>query len=405
MKIPITRDFDWGLFTSWLLLVVLGIIAIYSASTIKIEDEITSVGFYWKQTIFFFVSLFFIFLILKIPASILDVFIYPTFFIILSCLILVLFMPPINNAHRWLLIFGVRFQPSEFAKVVLILVCAKIMAKENISNFRMVVQPLFFMLFPLVLILRQPDLGTAIVLFVVYFVMLIQAGYPLFYLFLIMTPLISMFTSFYVPIFIVFALSLIFFLWKNKFTIHFITLIMVINLFVLFITPVLWGSLKPYQQNRILTFIDPSRDPLNAGYQIIQAKIAIGSGQVFGKGFLEGSQKNMNFLPEHHTDFIFSVISEEFGFIGSMALIILFIYFFFRIIKCIFKSEIRERRIAMAGCLGFLFFQVFINIGMNVGLMPTTGIPLPFISYGGSNLLASSIAVGLVLKYSQEKDL
>jgi rod shape determining protein RodA len=166
----------------------------------------------------------------------------------------------------------------------------------------------------------------------------------------------------------------------------------------------LWGSLKPYQQNRILTFIDPTRDPLNTGYQVIQAKIAVGSGQIFGKGFLGGTQKNMNFLPEHHTDFIFSVIAEEFGFIGSVLLLLVFFYFFLRIVKNITRSQIKERRIAMAGIFGFLFFQVVINIGMNIGLMPTTGIPLPFISYGGSNLLINSISVALILKYSQDKD-
>jgi rod shape determining protein RodA len=168
---------------------------------------------------------------------------------------------------------------------------------------------------------------------------------------------------------------------------------------------VLWGSLKTYQQNRILTFLDPTRDPLNAGYQVIQAKIAIGSGQLFGKGFLEGTQKNMKFLPEHHTDFIFSVISEEFGFVGSVLLLTLFIFFFFRIIRNIFRSEIKERRIVMAGIFGYLFFQVVINIGMNIGMMPTTGIPLPFISYGGSSLLVNSVSVALVLKYGSEKDL
>ncbi|MCL2065398.1 MAG: rod shape-determining protein RodA [Candidatus Cloacimonetes bacterium] len=402
MKIPITREFDWKLFISWLILVFFGFFAIFSASSIKIDDEITTVDFWWKQIVFFLISLFFMFVILKIPSTLLDIFTFPSYFIVLSCLIIVLFMPAINNAQRWLLIFGVRFQPSEFAKIVIILVNARIMSRDNISNFRLVLQPLIFMVFPFFLILQQPDLGTALVLLAVYVVMLIQAGFPLWNLFLLITPLISIITSFYIPAFIIFALLLIYFLWKKKYGVHFITLIMVINLFVLFITPVLWGSLQPYQQNRILTFIDPTRDPLNTGYQIIQAKIAIGSGQLFGKGFLEGSQKNMNFLPEHHTDFIFSVISEELGFIGSILLLVLFIYFFRRIIKNIFRSEIKERRIAMAGCLSFLFFQVFINIGMNVGIMPTTGIPLPFISYGGSNMLASSIAVALVLKYSQE---
>ena len=404
MKLPFSRSFDWTLFALWFLLVSLGIVAIFSASTIKVDDDISRADFYWKQILFFLFSLLIMCIIFKIPSTILDIFVYPGYFLILSCLILVLFMPPVNNAHRWILIFGVRFQPSEFAKILIILANAKLMAKENISNFKLIVQPLLFMLVPFVLILQQPDLGTGLVLVVVYFIMLIQAGYPLLHLFLLLTPFISVVTSFYIPSFIVFAILLILFLWRKRFTLHFISFLMIVNLFIFFITPVLWGSLKPYQQSRILTFVDPTIDPLNTGYQVIQAKIAIGSGQLFGKGFLEGSQKNMNFLPEHHTDFIFSVISEEFGFVGSVLVLVIFAFFFLGMIKNTFNSAIKERRIAMAGFLGFLFFQVFINIGMNVGLMPTTGIPLPFVSYGGSNLLASSIAVAFVLKYSQEKD-
>jgi rod shape determining protein RodA len=234
--------------------------------------------------------------------------------------------------------------------------------------------------------------------------MLAQAGFPLLILFILMTPIISMITSFFIPAFIIFALLLIFLLYKSKFSLPLISFIIVINLFFLFITPVLWNSMRPYQQNRILTFIDPSRDPLNTGYQVIQARIAVGSGQLLGKGFLEGTQKNMNFLPEQHTDFIFSVLAEEFGFVGSVALLLVFLFFFIRIVKNIYRSEIKERQIAMAGIFGYLFFQVSINIAMNIGLMPTTGITLPFISYGGSSLLVNSFAVALILKYSQEKD-
>jgi rod shape determining protein RodA len=182
-----------------------------------------------------------------------------------------------------------------------------------------------------------------------------------------------------------------------------ITVASIINVFIALITPVFWMGLKDYQQNRILTFMDPTRDPLGAGYQIIQAKIAIGSGSLFGKGWLKGTQKNMNFLPEHHTDFIFSVVGEEFGFLGSILLLILFAAFFSRIINNVGELKIRERKVASAGILAYLMFQTFINIGMNIGLVPATGIPLPLISYGGSNLLINSIAVGVVLKYMNER--
>ncbi|MDZ4122097.1 MAG: FtsW/RodA/SpoVE family cell cycle protein, partial [Candidatus Cloacimonadaceae bacterium] len=145
------------------------------------------------------------------------------------------------------------------------------------------------------------------------------------------------------------------------------------------------------------------RDPLGAGYQIIQSKIAIGSGSTFGKGWLEGTQKNMNFLPEHHTDFIFSVIGEEFGFFGGLALLGLFFAFFWRLILAVGQIKVRERQIAASGITVYLMFQTFINIGMNIGLVPATGIPLPFISYGGSNLLINAMAVGVVLKFLNER--
>ena len=146
-------------------------------------------------------------------------------------------------------------------------------------------------------------------------------------------------------------------------------------------------------------------DPFGSGYQIIQSKIAIGSGQFFGKGFLLGTQKNMNFLPEHHTDFIFSVIGEEFGFLGCTIILILFFLFLMKIAKGISILKRAEMKFAAVGILSFLTFQIFINIGMNIGIVPTTGIPLPFISYGGSSLVINVLSVGLILKFLKERSI
>jgi len=404
MKPLFNREFDKKLFFLWIILMFIGLVAVYSASTLKIEDGYVRSDLYLRQLIFVILSFITMFIVLKIPTTIMEIFIYPGYILTLVLLVVVFFMPPVNNAYRWISIGGFSIQPSEMAKIVLVLSCAKIMCKANISKLHMLLKSFVFLIIPFILVLRQPDLGTALVLIVMYVVMLAQAGFPLLILFILMTPIISMITSFFIPAFIVFALLLIFLLYKSKFSLPLISFIIVINLFFLFITPLLWNSLRPYQQNRILTFIDPTRDPLNTGYQVIQARIAVGSGQLLGKGFLEGTQKNMNFLPEQHTDFIFSVLAEEFGFIGSVALLLVFLFFFMRIVKNIYRSEIKERQIAMAGIFGYLFFQVSINIAMNIGLMPTTGITLPFISYGGSSLLVNSFAVALVLKYSQEKD-
>jgi len=405
MSFPFTKEFDWTLFILWLLLVSFGVVAIYSASTVKIEDDITHYDYYLKQFIYSMLALVLMFIILKIPTTILDVFVYPSFYLVFILLIVVFFMPAVNNSQRWITFGSVRIQPSEIAKVVLVLISAKILSKPHITPLQMMYKPLLFILPVFFMVLKQPDLGTSVVLMVTFFVMLAQADFPPISMFLIITPIISILTSFVYQVFILYAIFLIFLLIIKKFAAQYIIVIMIINIVFCFMTPVLWQSLKPYQQNRILTFIDPNRDPLNTGYQVIQAKIAVGSGQLFGKGFLEGTQKNMNFLPEHHTDFIFSVVSEEFGFVGSVLLLILFMLFFLRIIRNIYRSEVKERRIAMSGVLAFLGFQVMINVGMNIGLMPTTGITLPFISYGGSSLLMNSVGVALVLKYGGEKDI
>jgi len=403
LKIGISKNFDWQLFATWFILVVYGIIIIFSASTVKIGTEVIRSGFWWKQIIFFVLSLISVFLIIRIPANILDIFTYPTYFLTILLLLVVFFLPS-SGINRWISLGRINFQPSELAKIIVILVNARILAKKHLTYLQMVLKPLVFALIPFILIIQQPDLGTGLVLLVSYCMMLLQAGFPPLIFFILVTPLISILTSFYIPAFLIFALLLGLLLWKKKYSLPMITFIMILNLFFLFATPVIWRSFKPYQQKRILTFLDPSRDPLNSGYQVIQAKIAIGSGQLTGKGFMQGTQKNMNFLPEHHTDFVFSVISEELGFVGSASVLLLFLYFFIRIIKNLNKTEIFERKIAITGIFGFLFFQALTNIGMNIGLMPTTGIPLPFFSYGGSNLLINSIAVALVLKYGQDKD-
>ncbi len=249
----------------------------------------------------------------------------------------------------------------------------------------------------------EPDFGTTLVFWTSLLAMLIAAEVPLFFILLIISPVISVVSSVWWPAIPIWLLIFIFLLLRAHLSWVTITVASIGNIFVALITPVLWMALKDYQQNRVLTFLDPTRDPLGAGYQIIQAKIAIGSGSMFGKGWLLGTQKNMNFLPEHHTDFIFSVIGEEFGIIGFVLLLAVFAAFFGRLIRDVSELKIKERKVATAGIMAYLMFQTFINIGMNIGLVPATGIPLPFVSYGGSNLLINTLSVGVVLKYLNER--
>jgi len=331
--------------------------------------------------------------------------IIPVYIITIIFLILVLFLPEIKGSHRWIFLGPVNFQPSELAKLVTILFVAKLISKPYITEWQILLRSFAVVLLPVILILLEPDLGTALTLMISLFAMLLFSGLPVFFLILIISPVLSIITSFSLPVFLIYILILLFLLYKTRLSLVAIGFAGVLNAFIFFITPVIWNGLKTYQQNRILSFIDPMRDPLGAGYQIIQSKIAIGSGNIFGKGFLMGTQKNLNFLPEHHTDFIFSVIGEEFGFFGCLIILVLFFVFLMRMMKGINKLKRPGMKYAGMGILSYLTFQVFVNIGMNIGIVPTTGIPLPFISYGGSNLLINVISVGIILKYLKERSI
>lgn len=397
------KKFDFVLLALLVCLITMGCIAIFSASTTVIGQHIRIENNWWKQIIFAFVSLMAIALLIRIPMPIFDIVVLPLFIMNLLALVVVLFTPAVNGSHRWFSLGGINLQPSESAKLLTILMVARIISREHLTEYRQILYGFLLVLLPVALIIIEPDFGTTLVFWTSLMAMLIAADVPIFYVLLIVSPIVSIVCSIWLPIIPVWLIILILLLIRARLSWVAITVASIINVFISLITPVLWMGLKDYQQNRILTFIDPTRDPLGAGYQIIQAKIAIGSGSVWGKGWLLGTQKNMNFLPEHHTDFIFSIIGEEFGFVGSVILLCVFAIFFGRIIKNIGELKVKERKVATAGIMAYLMFQMFINIGMNIGLVPATGIPLPFISYGGSNLLINAISVGVILKYLNER--
>ena len=247
----------------------------------------------------------------------------------------------------------IRFQPSEAAKIALILVLSKFLSRYPPLNFRTFLAGASVGLPAVMLLLAQPDLGSALVYVFIVFCTLFAAGTPLKYLFSVMG---------------LGAASL----------------------------PFAWFFLKEYQKLRLLVFLDPTRDPLGAGYNAIQSRIAVGSGSFWGKGFLQGMQSKLRFLPEPHTDFIFSVYAEEFGFWGTTLLLCIFGVIFTRIVLAGMKSRDIRGKILVAGVAAWIWFQMFENIGMSMGLMPITGLPLPFLSYGGSSLFSISIALGLV---------
>jgi rod shape determining protein RodA len=397
------KKFDFVLASLLLVLILLGCLAIFTASTTTIGEHTTTQSHWWKELIFSALAIGLILLLLKLPMPIFDLVVLPGYLINLLALILVLFTPAVNGSHRWFSFLGVNYQPSESAKLLTILMVARVISKDHLTELKQVLYGFGLITAPVVLILIEPDFGTSLVFGFSLLAMLVAAEVPLFYILLIVSPVVSVVSSLHWIAIIVWIGLLAFLLMKARLSWVTITIAGIANVFIAMIMPVFWNSLKDYQQNRILTFIDPLRDPLGAGYQIIQAKIAVGSGSIIGKGWLMGTQKNMNFLPEHHTDFIFSVIGEEFGFIGSLALLAVFALFFWRIIRDVGELRIRERKVASAGIFAYLIFQTFINVGMNIGLVPATGIPLPFISYGGSNLLINTLSVGVILKYLNER--
>jgi len=397
------KKFDWNLAVLLLILICMGCVAIFTASTTTIGQHSSTENHWWKQIIFAGIAIGAILLLLKLPMPIFDIVVLPLFLANLLVLVLVLFTPAVNGSHRWFSFLGLNYQPSESAKLFTILMVARIISKDHLNELKQVLYGVGLVLVPMLLIIIEPDFGTTLVFMFALLSMLVAAEVPLFYILLMVSPVVSIVSSLSWVAVVIWLALLVFLLLRVRLSWVAITIAGIVNVFIALIMPVFWNGLKDYQQNRILTFMDPMRDPLGAGYQIIQSKIAVGSGAIIGKGWLQGTQKNMNFLPEHHTDFIFSVIGEEFGFVGSTLLLFVFTLFFLRLINAMGEIKVKERKIASAGILAYLMFQTFINIGMNIGVVPATGIPLPFISYGGSNLLINALAVGVVLKYLNER--
>ncbi len=258
------------------------------------------------------------------------------------------------------------------------------------------------MLIPAALVFGQPDLGTTLIYIAVFSAMLFASGYRLYYIFLILAPLVTMLAAFNSWVFLVWGLLLALVIFLNNKNVIFSVGMFLGNVLVGVLTPYLWNAIKPYQQQRILTMLNPQLDPMGAGYQVIQSMIAIGSGGLQGKGFLQGTQSHLNFLPEQHTDFIFSVISEEFGFIGISVILFIYCFLILRWLRMAYTAKSSFSAMLIIGGAVTLLTHILINVGMTVGLLPVTGKPLPFISYGGSFLMTCFGLVGLILNGNAE---
>lgn len=402
---PDRAHFDAILISLMLILMIFGVVMIYSASTTKIGDLVEHENFYLKQILWVLCSIVALVVILNIPTAFIEALVLPAYLVNLALLILVLFLPAIKGSHRWISLGFAGFQPSELAKLLTILLLAKQLNITHLTTFQILKRAASVAILPLILILIEPDLGTAMTLLVCVFSILAFSDMPFWVIMVIVSPLISIVASFNLYFFLIWIVIMIIYLVRQRLSILISGLTLLLNSALYFLVPFAWNSLKTYQQNRIITFINPLHDPFGAGYQIIQAKIAIGSGGWLGKGFLMGSQKNLQFLPEHHTDFIFSVIGEELGFFGCLIFLLIYFLFLMKLMSNVTKLKRKFMFYASVGIVANLVIMMFVNIGMNLGIVPATGIPLPFIAYGGSNLMFNTLAVGLIMKFSARKSL
>lgn len=357
----LVAHFDWGLFGLTVALALFGIATIYSATYSPTAEQANLAS---KQLTWFLIGLVAMFTAMAVDYHDLERLAYPFYAVSLGLLMLVLFIGSFGGgSQRWIDLGFFALQPSEPAKLAIVLVLAKYLQyDEPAGGYRL--RDLWWpavIAGPLVLFtLVQPDLGTAVILFLVFMSVILMGGLRL--------------RSF--AYLVAAGLTLL---------------------------PIAWQFLKPYQQRRILTFLNPDLDPLGAGYHVIQSKIAIGSGKLFGKGYLYGTQNQLEFLPAQHTDFVFSVFAEEWGFIGCLVLLAIYFLLITFTLKVVARAKERFGALIVFGMLSILFWQAAINIAMVTGVLPVVGIPLPLFSYGGSSLVSMMTAMGVIMNVSMRR--
>ncbi len=356
------RNLDWILILTVFLLTGVGLVLIASAT--HTEALRTGVNYFvQRQGLFLAVDALLVILLLRLDYHVLKQVALPLYVITLILLLGVMFFGHSTmGAQRWIRLGPVIFQPSEFSKVFIIVCLAAFLDKQagSLEHWKEYLPAGLFLLAPFVLVLRQPDLGTALVFGAIGFSMFWVCGFK--------TRWIAWMTG-----------------------------------VLICLSPLIWHFLHEYQRNRIRVFLNPELDPFGAGYHVIQSKIAIGSGLLLGKGWMQGTQSQLNFLPENHTDFIFAVAGEEFGFIGAVVILLLYLILIWRGLTIALNAEDRFGMLLATGITGMYLFHVLVNIGMTAGIMPVTGVPLPFLSYGVSSLTTNMLLAGLLLNINLRK--
>ncbi|MBP5768815.1 MAG: rod shape-determining protein RodA [Fibrobacter sp.] len=403
--------FDWFFIGVTIALMTCGVSLVYSAT---VNEEIVVYDSLWFRQIIYFVSGIAIAVgLIFVKIDWLKRAAVPSYVIALVMLVFVLFFAgDVKGAGRWIDLKIIKLQPSEFAKIAYLIIISYWLSKHPVSLFKLksFAVPLGLFIVPFALVLKQPDLSTALVFTAITLVGFFFAGLTFTDMFLILSPVLSVlfshsqsmvFQVLWGVLICLVVLSVI----RRHLSKKLSGVIIATNILAGYASTMVWNMLAPHQQKRVNTFLDPMSDPLGDGYQVLQSLTAIGSGGVGGKGFGNGSQTNLSFLPEEHTDFIFSVLGEQFGFVGCAAVLGLFALFLWRASSiCKTNDDPFVTLLTMGACTIFLF-HITVNIAMTIGLMPVTGLPLPFLSYGGSFALVCMFLVGLLmcLRYQGSK--
>lgn len=415
MELTSKRRIDLSVLFTALALWIIGITLIHSATIVHKSGALAGVA--RNQAIWVLLGLVIIAVIVSIPTKFFHSMAYILYGLSLLLLIYVTMTGVVSKgAERWIALGPVRVQPSEFAKVGLLLALARCLSRRSVSLHRIssFAMPAVLILIPFVLVLQQPDLGTALVFGAMALPMFFWAGLPLVEAFYLISPGISIVLS-AIPLILsygtaeslgvvgavpwgLFFILLVGILYLAQPNLFIFAGVIIANLVSATITTILWNSfLQDYQKKRIISFIDPQQDPFGAGYQVIQSKVAVGSGHVFGKGYLQGTQTRLSFLPEQHTDFIFSVLGEQFGLVGCGLVLLLFLFLLVKGYMITQNNRNHFTNLVVVGSVSVLAFHIFVNIAMTLGMMPVTGLPLPFLSYGGSFTLTVALLIGFIL--------
>lgn len=398
---------EWPLVALALVLTACGVAMVYSAGQTDVPNFV--VGLWRTQVMWAALGIGVAYVTSRLSVRLLEWGAVPLYLGSLFLLLLLVFIGTgagtAASTKSWLAIGGVRLgQPSELAKIAVVLMLARVLSAQRTAPTSLfgLWRAALIAGVPWLLIMAQPDLGTGLVFIGIFFAMLFWSGVSWPLLVMAASPGISLVLAFSTGVWGAwFLLLLALVAWRRPSWLESAALIGA-NVAMGVVAPILWERLNPYQQRRLLVFLDPSSDPRASGYHLIQSQVAIGSGGFFGKGFTDGSQKRLAFLPAQHTDFIYAVVGEELGFIGVAIVLVLFCVLLLRTVRIAGRSTSPFASLTAFGLTAMLFAHILENVGMTIGLMPITGIPLPFFSYGGSFMLACWLSIGILALISSE---